>query len=161
MGNCVSHPVNFSHLILLLPHSLAGCEDRFTCWVCAGVLAEHKSALHSWGNNQVHMWKNSERHSAFPCQGINMKFRPLSSQIWGLLYIILCGLWREIKVQRQFWDADMQSNARQCSMERLEQAGHRPSFPLSAAAQTKGNTVGKNPGELIFKTQRDNFKKTS
>lgn len=55
----------------------------------------------------------------------------------------------------------MQSNARQCSMERLEQAGHRPSFPLSAAAQTKGNTVGKNPGELIFKTQRDNLKKTS
>lgn len=31
-----------------------------------------------------------------------------------------------------------------------EQPVHRPSLPLSAAAQTKGSTEGKNPGELLF-----------
>lgn len=53
-------------------------------------------------------------------------------------------------VQRQFWDADVQSTAIWCSRESLEQAGHRPSLPLSAVAQTKGSTEGKNPGEQLF-----------
>lgn len=34
--------------------------------------------------------------------------------------------------------------------EKPEQPGHRPSLPLSAAAQTKGSTERKNPGELLF-----------